>query len=48
LTLKDSLENSLKRKGKIEWIVENNNRRYYKITAKGKKLLKDWILILNA
>ena len=36
-TLKDSLENRLKREGYVEGIVENN-KTYYKITQKGKKL----------
>jgi DNA-binding PadR family transcriptional regulator len=46
-TLKDSLENHLKREGYIEGIVENN-KTYYKITPKGKKLLKGWISFLTA
>jgi hypothetical protein len=46
-TLKDALENRLKREGYVEGIVENN-KTYYKITAKGKKLLKGWISFLNA
>jgi DNA-binding PadR family transcriptional regulator len=41
-TVKDSLENRLKREGYVEGIVENN-KTYYKITSKGKKLLKGWI-----
>ena len=45
-TLKDSLENRLKREGYVEGIVENN-KTYYKITQKGKKLLKGWISFLN-
>jgi len=45
-TLKDSLENRLKREGYVEGIVENN-KTYYKITSKGKKLLKGWISFLN-
>jgi hypothetical protein len=36
-TLKDSLENRLKREGYVEGIVEKN-KTYYKITQKGKKL----------
>src|SRR5215211_4513302 len=46
-TLKDSLENRLKREGYVEGIVENNNKTYYKITSKGKKLLKGWISFLS-
>ena len=46
-TLKDALENRLKREGYVEGIFENN-KTYYKITAKGKKLLKGWISFLNA
>jgi len=46
-TLKDSLENRLKREGYVEGIVENN-KTYYKITSKGKKLLKGWISFLSA
>jgi hypothetical protein len=46
-TLKDSLENRLKREGYVEGIVENN-KTYYKITLKGKKLLKGWISFLSA
>ena len=46
-TLKDSLENRLKREGYVEGIVENN-KTYYKITSKGKKLLKGWITFLSA
>ena len=38
-TLKDSLENRLKREGYVEGIVENN-KTYYKTTSKGKQLLK--------
>ena len=45
-TLKDSLENRLKREGYVEGIVENN-KTYYKITQKGKKLLKGWISFLS-
>lgn len=45
-TLKDSLENRLKREGYVEGIVENN-KTYYKITSKGKKLLKGWISFLS-
>lgn len=47
-TLKDSLENRLKREGYVEGIVENNNKTYYKITSKGKKLLRGWISFLSA
>jgi DNA-binding PadR family transcriptional regulator len=46
-TLKDSLENRLKREGYVEGIVENN-KTFYKITSKGKKLFKGWISFLNA
>ena len=46
-TLKDSLENRLKREGYVEGIVENN-KTYYKITQKGKKLLKGWISFLSS
>ena len=46
-TLKDSLENRLKREGYVEGIVENN-KTYYKITSKGRKLLKGWISFLSA
>jgi len=47
-TLKDSLENRLKREGYVEGIVENNNNRiYYKIILKGKRLLKGWISFLS-
>jgi hypothetical protein len=46
-TLKDSLENRLKRERYVEGIVENN-KTYYKITQKGKKLLKGWISFLSA
>ena len=46
-TLKDSMENRLKREGYVEGIVENN-KTYYKITSKGKKLLKGWISFLSA
>jgi hypothetical protein len=42
-TLKDSLENRLKRNGYVEEIV-----RDYRITIKGKKLLKGWISFLSA
>ncbi len=45
-TLKDSLENRLKREGYVEGTVDNN-KTYYKITSKGKKLLKGWISFLN-
>jgi hypothetical protein len=45
-TLKDSLENRLKREGYVEGIVEKN-KTYYKITSKGKKLLKGWISFLS-
>ena len=45
-TLKDSLENRLKREGYVDGIVENNTT-YYKITQKGKKLLKGWISFLS-
>jgi hypothetical protein len=45
-TLKDSLENRLKREGYVEGIVENK-KTYYRITPKGKKLLKGWILFLS-
>lgn len=45
-TLKDSLENRLKREGYVEGIVENH-KTYYKITQKGKKLLKGWISFLS-
>ena len=45
--MKDSLENRLKREGYVEGIVENNNKTYYKITPKGKKLLKSWISFLS-
>jgi hypothetical protein len=45
-TLKDSLENRLKREGYVEGIIENN-KTYYKITSKGKKLLKGWIYFLT-
>jgi hypothetical protein len=45
-TLKDSLENRLKREGYVEGIIENN-KTYYKITLKGKKLLKGWISFLS-
>ena len=38
---------SFKREGYVEGIVENN-KTYYKITSKGKKLLKGWISFLNA
>ena len=48
-TLNDSLENRLKkREGYVEGIVENNNKTYYKITQKGKKLLKGRISFLDA
>jgi hypothetical protein len=46
-TLKDSLENRLKREGYVEGIVKNK-KTYYKITPKGKKLLKGWISFLSA
>ena len=46
-TLKDSLENRLKREGYVDGKVENN-KTLYKITAKGKKLLKGWISFLSA
>jgi len=46
-TLKDSLENRLKREGYVEGLVKNN-KTYYKITQKGKKLLKGWISFLSA
>jgi hypothetical protein len=46
-TLKDSLENRLKREGYVEGIVENK-KTYYRITPKGKKLLKCWISFLSA
>ena len=46
-TLKDSLENRLEREGYVEGIVQDN-RTYYKITSKGKKLLKGWISFLSA
>jgi hypothetical protein len=45
-TLKDSLENRLKREGYVEGIVENK-KTYYRITPKGKKLLKGWISFLS-
>ena len=45
-TLKDSLENRLKREGYVDGIVEKN-KTYYKITSKGKKLLKGWISFLS-
>lgn len=46
-TLKDSLENCLKgEEGYVDGIVENN-KTYYKITSKGKKLLKGWISFLS-
>ena len=45
-TLKDSLENRLKREGYVEGIVDNN-KTYYKITLKGRKLLKGWISFLS-
>jgi DNA-binding PadR family transcriptional regulator len=38
-TLKDSLENRLKREGYVYGIIKQNNKLYYKITPKGKKLL---------
>jgi len=46
-TLKDSLENRLKRKGYVEGIVMDK-RTFYRITIKGKKLLKGWISFLSA
>jgi hypothetical protein len=46
-TLKDSLENRLKREGYVEGINENK-KTCYKITSKGKKLLKGWISFLSA
>jgi hypothetical protein len=46
-TLKDSLENRLKRKGYVEGIVIDK-RSFYRITIKGKKLLKGWISFLSA
>ena len=46
-TLKDSLENRLKREGYVQGIVENN-KTYYRITSKGRKLLKGWVSFLSA
>ena len=45
-TLKDSLENRLKTEGYVEGIVENK-KTYYRITPKGKKLLKGWISFVS-
>jgi DNA-binding PadR family transcriptional regulator len=45
-TLKDSLENRLKREGYVDGIVVNN-KTYYKSTQKGKKLLKGWMSFLS-
>jgi DNA-binding PadR family transcriptional regulator len=46
-TLKDALQNRLKREGYVEGIVQDN-RTFYKITSKGKKLLQGWISFLSA
>jgi hypothetical protein len=46
-TLKDSLENRLKREGYVDRIVKDN-KTFYKITDKGKKLLKGWLSFLSA
>jgi len=46
-TLKDALEHRLKREGYVE-STEIKNKSLYKITPKGKKLLKGWISFLEA
>jgi hypothetical protein len=46
-TLKDSLENRLKREGYVEGL-DLNNKSLYSITSKGKRLLDGWIAFLSA
>jgi DNA-binding PadR family transcriptional regulator len=37
----------LKQEGYVKGVVENNNKTYYKITIKGKKLLNGWVPFLH-
>jgi predicted transcriptional regulator len=46
-TLKDSLEQRLKREGYVQGVDINDNKSLYAITPKGKRLLEGWIGFLR-
>src|SRR5205085_8053491 len=46
-TLKDALENRLKREGYVNGII-TANKILYSITSKGRKLLNGWVAFLSA